>query len=118
MRLLLPLLALLAPVAAQAAETRCGWFHNPTPSNAWLVDSDGEWLIASQGGLVPAAEGDWPRTGEWVGTNAGSYGYGCSCARVETDPAERRVIRIISSKPRTLAQCRADPALRGKEPAE
>lgn len=118
MRRLLPLLVLLlAPAAAHAAETRCGWFYNPTPSNAWLIDGDGEWLISSQD-VVASAEGDWPLTGTWVKQNAGDYGYGCTCARVETDPSAGRITRIISSKPRTLAQCRADPDLRGREPKE
>ena len=25
-----------------AAKTRCGWFENPAPGNAWLTDRDGE----------------------------------------------------------------------------
>lgn len=105
------LLALMIPTIAQASENRCGWFENPTPANAWLIDRDGQWIIGVQGGHQ--ADGDWPETGEWVASN-GSYGYGCACAKVET--TDGRVLKIISSKPLPLRTCRADPALKGKEP--
>ncbi|EMO30148.1 PF13316 domain protein, partial [Leptospira interrogans serovar Bataviae str. HAI135] len=26
-------------------ETRCGWFHNPSPANITLYDRDGEWIL-------------------------------------------------------------------------
>ncbi|HET7863945.1 MAG TPA: DUF4087 domain-containing protein, partial [Burkholderiaceae bacterium] len=42
-----------APAAGAAAAQpalRCGWFDNPTPGNATLVDRDGEWTIGLQGG--------------------------------------------------------------------
>src|SRR5262245_20967552 len=45
-----------APPAAEPGpstakfERRCGWVDNPTPSNWWLVDRDGEWEIGLQGG--------------------------------------------------------------------
>jgi len=32
-------------------ETRCGWFSNPTPANAWLWDREAEWIIGVQGGF-------------------------------------------------------------------
>ncbi|MGO4778074.1 DUF4087 domain-containing protein, partial [Lysobacter sp. 2RAB21] len=35
--------------AKAAVENRCGWFVNPSPANAWLIDRDGEWIIATQG---------------------------------------------------------------------
>jgi hypothetical protein len=31
-------------------ETRCGWLHNPTPRNWYLIDKDGSWVISMQGG--------------------------------------------------------------------
>ena len=31
---------LIAMLAAAPAERRCGWLHNPTPANWWLVDRD------------------------------------------------------------------------------
>src|SRR5215210_2248716 len=67
---------------AVRAETRCGWFDNPTPANASLHDREDEWIIAVQGGHQ--AEGDWPEFGpkQWVETNV-HYGYGCACLTVE-----------------------------------
>jgi uncharacterized protein DUF4087 len=95
-------------------ETRCGWFDNPTPSNVWLHDRDGEWTIGIQGGHQ--AEGPWPtfKKRQWVHTNGGSYGYGCACLRVEADHKTKRVLTIKRAEARELAACRADPAL--KEP--
>lgn len=98
---------------SMAAETRCGYFVNPTPANAWLHDKDGEWIIASQGGHQ--ADGDWPsfeNGGQWVATN-GSYGYGCACMSVTVDRAEWRVLTIHSAKAKPLSACKKDPALKG-----
>jgi hypothetical protein len=55
--------------AAEKAETRCGWFSNPTPANASLYDRDDEWIIGVQGGHQ--ADGDWPQFSakQWVETN-------------------------------------------------
>jgi hypothetical protein len=107
----------LVPVtqAAVVAETRCGWFHNPTPANAWLIDSAGEWIIGIQGGYQ--AEGDWPAFSDarWVKTNV-HYGYGCACMKVTTDRAEKRILTILSASSRPLSTCRKDKALKGKEP--
>lgn len=98
----------------QTQETRCGWFSNPTPGNAWLIDKYGEWTISIQGGYE--AQGDWPKTGKWILQNTGSYGYGCTCAVAKTDPNEMKVLEIISSRGRPLSACRRDKSLRGKEP--
>lgn len=96
-------------------ETRCGWFENPTPANAWLIDGQGEWIIATQGGRQ--ADGEWPsfKSSQWVETN-GSYGYGCACVRADTNRTQRRIIKIISAYAKPLSACRADKALRRKEP--
>ena len=94
-------------------ETRCGWFINPTPSNVWFRDRDGEWTIATQGGHQ--AEGDWPvfKPQQWVRSpNAGSYGYGCACMQVRVNKQTKEVMEIKSSHARTLTQCRQDPALK------
>jgi Protein of unknown function (DUF4087) len=93
-------------------ETRCGWFTNPTPANAWLYDRDGEWIIGTQGGHQ--AEGDWPtfKPRQWVHTNGSSYGYGCACLHVRVDKQTREVAEIKSSRARALGQCRQDPALK------
>ena len=92
-------------------ETRCGWFSNPTPGNAWLYDRDGEWTIGVQMGYQ--AEGDWPDFSpkQWVETNV-HYGYGCACLRVRVDRPTRRVIKIESARARPLSVCRRDKALR------
>lgn len=113
--------ALLAGNAAAAGpkpQMRCGWFVNPTPANAWLIDRDGEWTVAMQGGHQ--AEGDWPAPlskKEWVapeGDDRG-YGYGCACMKVVTGP-DQSIVRILSAKGKPLAQCRRDRALTGREP--
>jgi hypothetical protein len=94
-------------------ETRCGWFSNPTPGNAWLNDRHGEWLIGIQGGHQ--AEGDWPsfKDKDWVETN-GHYGYGCACMKISVDHETSKVSRILTASSRPLATCRKDRSL--KEP--
>lgn len=102
-----------APIAV--SETRCGWFVNPTPANAWLIDAAGEWIIGTQGG--DQADGDWPsfKDSQWVKTN-GNYGHGCACMKVDTNRSDERITRIISSYAKPLSACRKDKALKGKEP--
>jgi hypothetical protein len=97
-----------APVLA---ETRCGWFDNPTPANASLHDRDDEWIISVQGGHQ--AEGDWPSFGprQWVETN-GHYGYGCACMRMRVDRGTHHVLEIESARARPLSACRRDRALK------
>ena len=99
------------PYGAAAFETRCGWFSNPTPANAWLYDRAGEWTIGVQGGHQ--AEGDWPdfKSNQWVRTN-GNYGYGCACFQLRVDRQTHNVLEIKSARPRPLSQCRHDPALK------
>ena len=99
--------------AVSRYETRCGWFSNPTPANAWLDDRDGTWIIGVQGGHQ--AEGDWPdfKPQQWVKTN-GNYGYGCACLRVSVNHKTKEILEIKSSSARPLAACRKDRAL--KEP--
>ena len=93
-----------------AGELLCGWFDNPTPANAWLIDRQGEWLIGVQGGHQ--ASGDWPRfrSSRWVRRN-GHYGHGCACLRVLTDASTHTVTTILSSWSRPLAICRSDSTL-------
>ena len=97
------------------AQTRCGWWDNPTPGNVSLLDRDGEWVIGIQGDHL--AEGDWPnfKDSEWVNTNR-SYGYGCACLDVVADPRTHEVARIRSAHARPLSACRRDPALKGVAP--
>jgi hypothetical protein len=95
----------------EQAETRCGWFSNPTPANASLYDRDGEWIIGVQGGYQ--AEGDWPAFGprQWVETNV-HYGHGCACLRLQVNRETHEVIAIESARARPLAACRRDRSLR------
>ncbi|HEY5720745.1 MAG TPA: DUF4087 domain-containing protein [Allosphingosinicella sp.] len=101
-----------APKPIAAAGRRCGWLHNPTPANWWLVDRDGQWILGTQGLEPVAGMDDMPdmSAGEWVETN-GSYGYGCACIDMEVDPATGDVLRISNAAPRPLAQCRSDRKL-------
>jgi hypothetical protein len=99
----------------QKIQTRCGWFENPTPGNAWLFDKDGRWIISTQMGH--RAEGAWPdfdvKPSQWVRTN-GEHGHGCACMQVITDPKDHLILRIVSASVRPLNVCRNDPVL--KEP--
>lgn len=98
-------------------EMRCGWFVNPTPSNAWLIDREREWTISIQGGYQ--ADGDWPnfRPSQWIETNV-HYGYGCACMKVNVNRAEETIVNIISSYAKPLSACRRDKALKNKEPGD
>lgn len=93
------------------AVMRCGWFSNPTPANAWLIDREAQWTVGTQGG--PQAEGDWPefKPSQWVRTN-GSYGYGCACMAVVADPRTREISVIESARARRLDICRHDRRLK------
>ena len=108
----LALLAALAASPATAAERRCGWIHNPTPANWWLVDRDGRWDIMSQGGPRPAGMDNIPDLTErhWVRTN-GWYGYGCACMSVVADARTRSIRRIDAVQQLPLERCTADRAL-------
>lgn len=121
MRLALALLlwgVLQAKAGAAAGEPathlRCGWFENPTPNNAWLVDQEGAWLLSIQGGHQ--ADGDWPQfsPSQWRRTNQ-HYGYGCACLQLQANPQTREVSRIVSARARPLSACRKNRGL--TEPA-
>ena len=101
--------ALVALGAMQSQpERRCGWLHNPTPANWWLVDRDGEWLIGAQGGYQAPGMDEMPdmTTRGWVRTN-GYYGHGCACMTVETDRRTMRITRLRAATPVPLARCRS-----------
>jgi hypothetical protein len=104
--------AQIGPRPAAAGVRRCGWLHNPTPANWWLVDRDGQWVLGSQGGHQAPGMDELPdmSAGEWVEIN-GHYGYGCACMNIAADPATGQVSQISAAKPKPLAQCRADKQL-------
>lgn len=102
-----------APVAASAVTAhRCGWLHNPTPGNWWLVDRQGEWILAEQGGHQAEGVDEIPdmEAYGWEETN-GHYGYGCACMDVTAEPGGTEATRIARVQPKPLKQCRADKAL-------
>ncbi len=100
--------------STQDISLRCGWFDNPSPSNAWLNDKDGEWTVSIQGGHQ--AKGKWPsfNRSQWVKTGTGSYGYGCTCMKVRANAESQEIKQIISATVKPLSVCRQDKAL--KEP--
>lgn len=97
----------------EAAETRCGWLHNPTPGNWWLTDRDSSWTLMTQGsGVEPEGIDNLPdiSEGDYVRTN-GNYGYACACMSVDTDVAESRILAIHSFRQLPISQCAGDSAL-------
>lgn len=99
--------------SALAKETRCGWLQNPTPGNLWLDDSQGTWVLSTQGSDEEALGmeniGDFS-TRDYVQTN-GNYGYACACMDVETDAAADRITAVYSFRQLPLAKCTKDKAL-------
>jgi hypothetical protein len=99
-----------AAIAAKGAR-RCGWLSNPTPANWWLTDSEGQWILATQGADQAPGMDEMPdmSVAGWVETN-GHYGYGCACMTITAD-ADGRVTRIADPQPKPLRQCQADKKL-------
>ncbi|MEG4518900.1 DUF4087 domain-containing protein [Microcoleus sp. AT9b-C5] len=102
----------IVALPAKAVETRCGWLHNPTPRNWYLVDKDGRWIISRQGGYEAKGMDDNLPTNEkeYVKTN-GYYGYGCACMDVVTDKERSRISEIRGGESLPLSTCREDPTL-------
>jgi hypothetical protein len=100
-----------AVTASAKGVRRCGWLSNPTPANWWLTDSQGQWILGTQGADQAPGMDEMPdmSTAGWVETN-GSYGYGCACMTITAD-ADGRVTRIEDAEPKPLKQCRADRKL-------
>lgn len=100
-----------ADSAPAARARRCGWLVNPTPGNWWLVDSQDQWILATQGSEPAPGMEDMPdmSTAGWVETN-GHYGHGCACMTISHDAAGR-VTRVADARPKPLKQCQADRAL-------
>lgn len=117
-RIALAIVAAQACAGAALAETRCGWVVNPTPRNWWLTDSQGDWIMTSQGderdpGMdhVPDIQG----RRYWVVTNSGGHGYGCGCMGGKYDDKTKTVVKITSFKWKPLASCRKDKSLKAPE---
>lgn len=117
--LVLALPILLAPVMAPA-ETRCGWFTNPTPANVFLDDADGGWTLSAQGrGGVPGFDDLWASEGspeEWVLMQPAGYGYGCACVEGDFGAiGSQQVLVVRRYWHRPLASCASDPALQERD---
>lgn len=110
--------SLIAVTPTLAAETRCGWYMNPTPGNLWLMDKDATWTITSQAQATgPDAKGventpDFDDK-QFVETNnpGSGYGYGCACMSVTTDAANEQITEVFSGEIKPLSVCRADKSL-------
>lgn len=108
------ILVLTAPLLpARAAETRCGWLHNPTPGNYWLTDRDTSWMLLTQGSdMEPSGIENLPdlSAGDYVRTN-GNYGYACACMSVDVDLAGKRIVALHSVEQIAIARCGNDATL-------
>lgn len=97
---------------ASAIRTQCGWYANPTPSNHFLFDREGRWVISEQGGFRAQGLEDMPEPDHgpafWVHGNTGAYGYGCYCLKVQADRERMEIHRILSSRQQPLEVCQAD----------
>jgi hypothetical protein len=100
-----------ASAGATKGMRRCGWLSNPTPGNWWLTDSEGQWILGTQGADQAPGMDEMPdmSIAGWVETN-GHYGYGCACMTITAD-GEGKVTRMADSSPRPLKQCQADRKL-------
>lgn len=102
---------------APTIRTQCGWYANPTPSNHFLFDREGRWVISEQGGFRAQGLEDMPEPDHgpdfWVQGNTGSYGYGCYCLKVQVDRGRMEIHRIFSSRQQPLEVCRVNPDLPG-----
>jgi len=96
-----------------AKETRCGWLDNPTPSNLWLIDKDGEWNISKQGGHEALGLDKIKDFSEkqYIRTN-GSYGRGCSCLVVDVDTKNKTISKIYSAKNIDISRCQSDKKIK------
>jgi Protein of unknown function (DUF4087) len=114
-RSLLVAAALIAAPAAYA-ETRCGWYHNPTPGNVFLEDADGQWWISTQGNAPAPGFEDAYTTAfdnrlriDYGGEITQRYGFSCACAEGAFQAGE--VLSISRLREIPLARCEGDPKL-------
>jgi hypothetical protein len=120
LRLALMTTALLAALPA-AAETRCGWYHNPGPGNVILEDADGQWWLSFQGRPpVPGFDEAYTTAFDdrlrldYQGQPTQRYGSSCACAEGVFDASRAEydtVLSITSLREIPLARCEEDPKL-------
>ena len=94
---------------------RCGWLEKSMTSGVKITDNDGVWTIRT--GKDGIANDDLPilDPDQWVATSS-NEGYGCVCLRVVTNVSTHKVVKLISSSPKSLLACRNDKKL--VEPAK
>jgi hypothetical protein len=121
--MLRPILLSVAVLAAlpAGAETRCGWYHNPTPGNVMLEDADGQWWLSRQGGApVPGFDAAYTARFDnrlrldYAGAVTQRYGFSCACAEGRFDanrPPYETVLSISSLREIPLDRCEGDPKL-------
>ena len=120
MKFVVHALVLILIAFPATAETRCGWFTNPTPANVFLDDAHGGWTLSAQGrGGVPGFDDAWAAEGspaEWVQMSPAGYGYGCGCVEGEFGPVgSQQVLAVRRYWHRPLAACADDPALEPRD---
>jgi Protein of unknown function (DUF4087) len=94
------------------AKVLCGWYDNPSPQNAYLIDRTGEWVLSEMGGHQ--TEGDWNpnfKKSQWFLSGSGGYGYGCACMKVVTNKTSMQITRVLSAKARAIDACYFDKTL-------
>lgn len=104
-----------AKPAPMTPQRICGWFENPTPANAWIIDRRGEWEIAIQSGHQASGDGPEFDSAHWIETNF-HYGYGCACLAAVLDMPHGQVMSVLHAVSRPIAACRSDSSLRTREP--
>lgn len=126
--MLRPLVLLLLAAPAHA-ETRCGWFDNPSPNLVDLIDADGLWSIAWPGsgtvfyptGYFEAYTGAFDdrvrinSRGEIINDGPG-YGYSCACVIGEFDLNKGEALSIVRLTEPPIATCENDPKLPAMNP--
>lgn len=98
--------------APSRTQRLCGWYDNPSPQNAYLIDRTGEWVLSEMAGHQ--AEGNWsPDFGksQWFLSGSGSYGYGCACMNVIAEKANMKITKVLSSRARPIDACYFDKTL-------
>ncbi|MGF1723152.1 DUF4087 domain-containing protein [Photobacterium nomapromontoriensis] len=103
-------------INSNAAQLRCGWVLNPTPSNLWLHDRDGTWTIALMGenleekpSLYMAYQAFEDR--KQVENTNGIYGHSCACIKVDVNKESKRILKIYAVNQLNLKQCQDDNAI-------
>ena len=114
--------ALLSALPAQA-ETRCGWYHHPTPGWHYLQDADGEWWFSTSAArpalgfvTVPGFEKAYDQAFDdrvrldYRG-KVTDYSYGFSCACAEGEFRGDKVLSLARLREIPMARCDEDPNL-------